>query len=73
MLFSPSCQCYKLNYVLLRTKTGWQTISQNYNLGQRTERPGPSLPLRVNQDGLFNIVDKVQVDINVRFKLVLVW
>ena len=33
-LFSPSCQCYKLNYVLLRTKTGWQTISQNYNLGQ---------------------------------------
>ena len=32
MLFSPSCQCYKLNYVLLRTKTGWQTISQNYNL-----------------------------------------
>ena len=30
-LFSPSCQCYKLNYVLLRTKTGWQTISQNYN------------------------------------------
>ena len=36
MLFSPSCQCYKLNYVLPRTKTGWQTISQNYNLETST-------------------------------------
>ena len=33
-LFSLCCQCYKLNYVLLETKTGCQTISQNYNLGQ---------------------------------------
>ena len=34
LLFSRCCQCYKLNYVLLQTKTGCQTISQNYNLGQ---------------------------------------
>ena len=33
-LFSRSCQCNKLNYVLLETKTGCQTISQNYNVGQ---------------------------------------
>ena len=33
-MFSRCCQCYKLNYVLLQTKTGCQTISQNYNLGQ---------------------------------------
>ena len=44
-LFSPSCQCYKLNYVLLRTKTGWQTISQNYNLGQSPAQHITSLSL----------------------------
>ena len=45
-LFSPGCQCYKLNYVLLRTKTGSQTISQNYNLGQNRTQHYTSLNLQ---------------------------